>query len=158
MSFRSIHACFRSTRTGSVRLGASFTCPVVFGLVGLVGQTGRCRFSRRRPGRLDPDSLARGQDGPGRRRPDARTARSEALKRKGITSIDLVIVSHHHSDHYGGMDQVIRNFHPSYFVATGSSHTTKTYLKLLQSVRDAGHHGRRAHVQASQDRARARSS
>src|SRR3954451_16533728 len=60
------------------------------------------------------------------------------LKRRGIRSIDLVIVSHHHSDHYGGMDQVIRNFHPSYFVATGSSHTTKTYLKLLQSVRDLG--------------------
>jgi beta-lactamase superfamily II metal-dependent hydrolase len=60
------------------------------------------------------------------------------LKRKGITSIDLVIVSHHHSDHYGGMDQVIRNYHPGYFVATGSSHTTKTYLKLLQSVRDLG--------------------
>jgi beta-lactamase superfamily II metal-dependent hydrolase len=60
------------------------------------------------------------------------------LKRRGIKSIDLVIVSHHHSDHYGGMDQVIRSFHPSYFVATGSSHTTKTYLKLLQSVRDLG--------------------
>ena len=49
-----------------------------------------------------------------------------------------MIVSHHHSDHYGGMDQVIRNFKPKYFMATGSSHTTKGYLKLLQTVKAEG--------------------
>jgi competence protein ComEC len=68
----------------------------------------------------------------------SRDAATRALKRKGIESLDIVILSHHHSDHYGGMDQVIRNFKPKYFMATGSSHTTKMYLKLLQTVKDEG--------------------
>jgi hypothetical protein len=58
-----------------------------------------------------------------------------ALRRKGVTSIDLVVVSHHHADHYGGMDDVIRAFHPGVFLATDSSHTTPQYLKLLTLVR-----------------------
>ena len=68
----------------------------------------------------------------------SRDAAAQLLKRKGITALDIVIVSHHHSDHYGGMDQVIRNFKPKYFMATGSSHTTKSYLKLLQTVKAEG--------------------
>jgi beta-lactamase superfamily II metal-dependent hydrolase len=60
------------------------------------------------------------------------------LRRRGVTSIDLVAVSHHHADHYGGMDDVIREFRPRYFLATNSSHTTPTYLKLLRLVRDSG--------------------
>ena len=68
----------------------------------------------------------------------SKDAATQALKRKHIESLDIVIVSHHHSDHYGGMDQVIRNFKPKYFMATGSPHTTKMYLKLLQTVKDEG--------------------
>ena len=68
----------------------------------------------------------------------SRDAAAKLLKRKGITALDIVIVSHHHSDHYGGMDQVVRDFKPRYFMATGSSHTTKGYLKLLQTVKAEG--------------------
>jgi competence protein ComEC len=68
----------------------------------------------------------------------SKDAATQALKRKRIESLDIVIVTHHHSDHYGGMDQVIRNFKPKYFMATGSPHTTKMYLKLLQTVKDEG--------------------
>jgi beta-lactamase superfamily II metal-dependent hydrolase len=60
------------------------------------------------------------------------------LKSKGIESLDIAIVSHHHSDHYGGMAQVIRDLKPKYFVATGSAHTTRSYLKLLEAVREQG--------------------
>ncbi len=60
------------------------------------------------------------------------------LKSKGIRTIDIVIVTHHHSDHYGGMEQVILNYKPKYFMATGSSHTTRGYLKLLQTVKAEG--------------------
>jgi competence protein ComEC len=63
---------------------------------------------------------------------------TQLLKREGVTSLDLVAVSHHHSDHYGGMEQVVRTFKPKYFVATGSSHTTKTYLTLLHTVKAEG--------------------
>jgi beta-lactamase superfamily II metal-dependent hydrolase len=68
----------------------------------------------------------------------SRDAAVQALKRKGIEAVDIVIVTHHHSDHYGGMDQVIRSFKPRYFMATGSSHTTKGYLRLLQTVKAEG--------------------
>lgn len=62
----------------------------------------------------------------------------QTLKRLGVTSIDLVVVSHHHSDHYGGMHAVVEQFHPTYFLASNRSHTTPTYLKLLKAVRDQG--------------------
>ena len=60
------------------------------------------------------------------------------LKQRGVNSIDLAVVSHHHADHYGGMDDVIRAFHPRVFLDNGSSHTTPNYLKLLRLVRDSG--------------------
>jgi competence protein ComEC len=60
------------------------------------------------------------------------------LKQKGVTSIDLVVISHHHADHNGGMDDVIKAFHPRFFLATDSSHTTPHYLKLLRLVRKSG--------------------
>ena len=60
------------------------------------------------------------------------------LKKKGVTSIDLLVLTHHHSDHYGGMAEVIRVFKPKVFLATNSSHTTASYLKLLKLVRDDG--------------------
>jgi competence protein ComEC len=81
------------------------------------------------------------------RSPEGKTALIDAgpsknvvglLKSKGVTSIDLLVLSHHHSDHYGGMAEVIRAFRPKVFLATNSSHTTPMYLKLLQLVRDEG--------------------
>jgi beta-lactamase superfamily II metal-dependent hydrolase len=60
------------------------------------------------------------------------------LRSRGVTAIDLVVVSHHHADHYGGMDAVIRAFRPRLFLASASSHTTPAYLKLLKLVRDSG--------------------
>ncbi len=58
------------------------------------------------------------------------------LRRKGITTIDMVVVTHHHADHYGGMDEVIKTFHPKVFLATGSSHTSTFYLRLLLLIRN----------------------
>jgi competence protein ComEC len=67
-----------------------------------------------------------------------RTAALRALKRKGITSLDLVAISHHHSDHYGGMDDVVKAMKPRYFVASRSGHSTSLYLKLLKTVQSQG--------------------
>jgi competence protein ComEC len=81
------------------------------------------------------------------RSPEGKTALIDAgpskeivptLKRLGVRSIDLVAVSHHHSDHYGGLEAVIREFRPRFFLATNSSYTTPLYLKLLRLVRDSG--------------------
>src|SRR4051812_47329500 len=60
------------------------------------------------------------------------------LRERGVTALDLAVVSHHHADHYGGMADVVRSFHPRAFLATGSSHTSEHYLKLLQLVRERG--------------------
>ena len=60
---------------------------------------------------------------------------------KGIKSLDLVAISHHHSDHYGGMDEVVRAMKPRYFLASRSGHSTSLYLKLLKTVEAEGYHG-----------------
>jgi len=61
-----------------------------------------------------------------------------ALKRKGITSLDMVAISHHHSDHYGGMEEVVKAMKPRYFLASRSGHSTSLYLKLLKTVESQG--------------------
>lgn len=61
---------------------------------------------------------------------------AKLLKSKGVATIDLVVVSHHHSDHFGGMEQIIRLYKPRYFLASNSGHTTKSYLKLLKTVEE----------------------
>jgi competence protein ComEC len=67
-----------------------------------------------------------------------RHAAVTALKRAGITSLDMVAISHHHSDHYGGMDEVVKAMKPKYFLASRSGHSTSLYLKLLKTVQAQG--------------------
>lgn len=62
----------------------------------------------------------------------------QALRKAHVTSLDLLVLSHHHADHYGGMSEVVKAFRPRVFLASNSSHTTSSYLKLLEAVRDAG--------------------
>ncbi len=62
----------------------------------------------------------------------------KALRARGVEAIDLVVVTHHHLDHHGGMESVIREFHPRYFLATNSPHTTKSWLSLLETVKAEG--------------------
>ena len=70
------------------------------------------------------------------RSPEGKTALIDAgpshglaatLKRRGVTAIDLLVVSHHHADHYGGMAEVVKQFRPRVFLATNSPHTTSSY-------------------------------
>ncbi len=63
-----------------------------------------------------------------------RYAALKALKSAGISSLDMVALSHHHSDHYGGMEEVVKAMKPKYFVASRSGHATSMYLKLLKTV------------------------
>src|SRR3954454_15848096 len=58
------------------------------------------------------------------------------LREQGVTSLDLVVISHHHADHYGGMGEVIKAFRPRVFLASDSSRTSAHYLKLLELVRE----------------------
>jgi beta-lactamase superfamily II metal-dependent hydrolase len=67
-----------------------------------------------------------------------KNAAVDVLRRKGIKSLDLVAISHHHSDHYGGMDEVVRALKPRYYLASRSAHSTTLYLKLLKTVEAQG--------------------
>lgn len=62
----------------------------------------------------------------------------EQLRARGIETLDLVVVSHHHIDHYGGMAAVVRAFHPRAFLDADSPHLTPSYLKLLELIRRQG--------------------
>ena len=60
------------------------------------------------------------------------------LRDRGISEVDLVAISHHHSDHYGGMAAVIREVRPRVFLDADSPHATKPYLDLLRRVKASG--------------------
>ncbi|MGC8971343.1 MAG: ComEC/Rec2 family competence protein [bacterium] len=52
----------------------------------------------------------------------------------GVRRINLVIVTHPHSDHIGGMAEIIERYTPEYYLDPGIPHTSKMYKKLLDLV------------------------
>lgn len=137
---------FPSIVPPSMRKAALALAIVIAAATSFLAQPASC--APRPSGELMVDVLDVGQgDSILIRSPEGKTALIDAgpsknvvslLRQKGVTSIDLLVLTHHHSDHYGGMAEVIRAFKPRVFLATNSSHTTSSYLKLLQLVRDEG--------------------
>lgn len=64
--------------------------------------------------------------------PDDRIVRQ--LERLGLDSLDLVVASHAHADHIGGMEAVLRKFPVRYFMDNGVPYTTPTYRALMREV------------------------
>jgi competence protein ComEC len=70
-----------------------------------------------------------GQDGP---------RLLEQLERAGVTSLELVIASHNHADHVGGLVDAIERYRPRFVLENGIAHTTRTYERFLLAVAAAG--------------------
>lgn len=56
------------------------------------------------------------------------------LRRLGVREIDLLVATHAHADHIGGMDDVLEFFHVRNFMDNGLPHATRTYDRLLDAV------------------------
>lgn len=61
----------------------------------------------------------------------------EYLKEQGITKIDYVIATHPHSDHIGGMVDIINNFEIKNFLMPKAVHTTKTFENMIEALENS---------------------
>ncbi|HAT4347995.1 TPA: MBL fold metallo-hydrolase [Clostridium perfringens] len=62
----------------------------------------------------------------------------EQLKAKNIDDFELVIATHPHEDHIGGMVDVFKEYEVKAFYSPKITHTTKTYDNLVKAVKDEG--------------------
>ena len=56
------------------------------------------------------------------------------LQSQGVQNLDLVVATHPHSDHIGGLIAVINTFPTARVVTNGEMHTTATYENFLDAI------------------------
>ncbi|MCX6700826.1 MAG: MBL fold metallo-hydrolase [Methanomicrobiales archaeon] len=56
------------------------------------------------------------------------------LKHQGVRNIDILVATHPHSDHIGGMQEVLKNFDVLSVIDSGMPYTTTTYQKFLETI------------------------
>ncbi len=72
---------------------------------------------------------------------DAGLARSRTagqLQALGVEHLDLVVASHPHADHVGGMTEVLSAFPPDRFWFGGLHHTTQTWARVVGALETQG--------------------
>ncbi len=60
------------------------------------------------------------------------------LRANGVTALALVVASHAHADHIGGLPSVLDAFPPPFVLDNGVAHTTLTYERYLDAVERSG--------------------
>src|SRR5207253_9254709 len=55
-----------------------------------------------------------------------------------IDTIDLLVASHNHADHIGGMAAILSNTGVRYYLDSGVPHATATYQRTIQAVVESG--------------------
>ncbi|MBE6049731.1 MAG: MBL fold metallo-hydrolase [Clostridium sp.] len=60
------------------------------------------------------------------------------LKNLGIDDLEMVIATHPHEDHIGGMVSVFKEYKVKSFYMTDKAHTTKTFTNMLEAVKKQG--------------------
>ncbi|MDQ1275660.1 MAG: competence protein ComEC [Euryarchaeota archaeon] len=61
---------------------------------------------------------------------------SAYLHDQSISGIDYIVATHPHSDHIGGMDEVLNSFQVGHFIDSGFPHTSKTYENMLTTINE----------------------
>lgn len=56
------------------------------------------------------------------------------LRSKGVKKIDILISTHAHEDHIGGLREVLRQFPVGLIIDSGKKHTTATYKAYLKMI------------------------
>ncbi len=72
---------------------------------------------------------------------DASTGKAgvaDKLKAKGISSLNLVVATHPHADHIGGMAEVLKNIKVGRYMDNTMTHTTLTYARTMAAVEKKG--------------------
>ncbi len=67
---------------------------------------------------------------------DSFEAIDDLLKSQDITKLDVVVATHPHSDHIGGMAKVIKAYEIGAFYISPKAHTTKTYERMLDALEE----------------------
>jgi len=65
---------------------------------------------------------------------DTDTGVVQYLKSKGITRLDVVVATHPHADHIGGLVQVLKAIPVAKVITNGQPTTTKTYENFLDAI------------------------
>jgi len=63
---------------------------------------------------------------------------AETLHRLGVEELDLVVATHPHADHIGGMRDVVTEFPIGAYIDSGMEHTTRTYQELMSTIEERG--------------------
>ncbi|RME24400.1 MAG: MBL fold metallo-hydrolase, partial [Deltaproteobacteria bacterium] len=58
------------------------------------------------------------------------------LRARGVDGLDLVIATHPHADHIGGMADVLRGLPVRFYTDNGLPHTTRTYAAVMDAVEE----------------------
>jgi competence protein ComEC len=56
------------------------------------------------------------------------------LETAGITNLDVVLATHPHEDHIGGMSAIMTRYRVGQFIDAGIPHTTATYQNLMKQI------------------------
>ena len=58
------------------------------------------------------------------------------LRKKGIRKLNTVVLTHAHSDHVGGLIEILRNLRVGLVIDSGYPHTTDIYMEFLELVEE----------------------